>query len=171
MRPQTTLAFLLLAGCDQAPPFDQLPLRDALRADPEVIASLPDTARMQLAARLERARTQDMAIDALATSEKSTAAALVVELDGVRQHRQGEALIVGLLTNQAAWPIREGAAPAYAPVLPALEGMPAAATGVMERHALEAEAGAAVQALPEPITCVALSAGRPVLWPSTIPSM
>src|SRR5687768_14737658 len=38
------------------PPLDELPLRDALSAQPEVIAALPPEARRRLAGRLEAAR-------------------------------------------------------------------------------------------------------------------
>ena len=147
MRLQTTFALLLFASCDQAPPFDQLPLRDTLRADPEVIASLPEPARIQLATRFEGARAKDVTIDTLATSEGSTPAALVVALDGVRQRRLGEALIVGLLSNGSAWAIRVCAAPPQVSPLPPIEGAPAAATATLERRALESKAGAAVRVL------------------------
>ena len=147
MRLQTMFALLLLAGCDQSPPFDLLPLRDALRADPAVIASVSETARMQLASRLESARTKDLTTDELETSEASTPASLVVALDRVRQRRQSEALMVGMLNHGAAWAIRESAVPPDAPGLPPIEGSPAAATAAMETRALEGEAGAALRAL------------------------
>ena len=147
MRLPTTFALLLLAGCDQTPPFDQLPLRDTLRADPDVIASLPETSRMRLAARFEGARANDVTIDTLEPSNASTPAALVVALDGVRQRRQGEALIAGLLNKGAAWAIRDCAAPSQAAPLPPFDGAPVAATATMERRALESEAGVAVRAL------------------------
>jgi hypothetical protein len=147
MRLPTTFALLLLAGCDQSPPFDQLPLRDALRADPDVIASLPETSRIQLGARFEGARENDVTIDRFATSNASTPATLVVVLDGVRLRRQGESLIVGLLSDGAAWAIKDCAGPSQAAPLPPFEGAAAAATATMERRALEGEAGAAVRAL------------------------
>lgn len=147
MRLPTSFALLLLAGCDQSPPFDQLPLRDALRADPDVIASLPETSRRQLAARFEGARAKDVSIDKLETSDGSPPAALVVALDGVRQRRQGEALIVGLVSNGAAWAIRDRSDLPQSSLLPAIEGAPAAATATMERLALAGEAGAGLRAL------------------------
>jgi len=152
MRLKNMFAFVLLAGCAEGPPpFDQLPLRDALRADPEVVASLPERARLQLAKRFEAARAKDVVTDQLETSETRTPAATVVAFDGVRQHRQGEPLIVGVFGNGAAWPLADClgdcAAPPQAPVLPPIEGTPAAATAAMEDQALEGEAGAAVRAL------------------------
>ena len=148
MRLKATFMLVLIAGCDQgSPPFDQLPLRDALRAAPEVIASMPERARIQLAARLETACAKDVAIDELPSSTTSTPDAMVVALDGVRQHRQSEPLIVGMISNGAEWPIAERVAPPHASGLPPIEGIPAVATAAMEDQALGSEAGAAVRAL------------------------
>ena len=148
MRLKNTFMLVLLAGCDQgSPPFDQLPLRDALRAAPEVIASLPESARIQLAVRLEAACAKDVAIDELPSSTTSTPAATVVALDRMRQHRQSEPLIIGVFSNEAAWAIRDCATAPGAPVLPPIEGTPAVATAAMEILALGSEAGEAVRAL------------------------
>jgi hypothetical protein len=141
------LALLLLAGCDPSPPFDQLPLRDALCADPEVIASLPETSRIQLGTRFEGARENDVTIDRFATSNASTPATLVVVLDGVRQRRRGESLIVGLLSDGAAWAIKDSAGPSHPAPIPLVEGAAAAASATMERRALEGAAGTAVREL------------------------
>lgn len=67
MRWQATWLLVLLAGCDEAaPPFDELPLRDALRADPVVVCDLSEMARGRLAARFELARADDKGVDVLA---------------------------------------------------------------------------------------------------------
>jgi hypothetical protein len=59
-----SLTFFLLAACDQiAPPLEQLPLRDTLRADPEVVAALSDGARQNLGDRLLSARRAESASD------------------------------------------------------------------------------------------------------------
>ena len=148
MRFESTFALVLLMGCDQGPPpFDELPLRDALHATPEVVASLPDSARVQLAARFDSARAKDDTTDELATSEGATPAAIVTSLDRVRQGRKGEPLVAGVLNSGAAWPIRELAYPPHAPVLPPIEGTLAASTATMETQSLHGEAGAAVRAL------------------------
>lgn len=48
------LCVVMLAGCSAqgAPPFDELPLRDALRAEPAALRSIPPAARAALARRL-----------------------------------------------------------------------------------------------------------------------
>ena len=148
MRLKMMFAVILFMGCDQgAPPFDELPLRDALLAEPEVIAALPENARIRLAARLETVRANDTAIDEVDASQASGPATLVAALDRVRQRRQSEPLMVGVLGNGAAWPIRDCPVPSHAPTLPQFEGPPATATATMETQALETEAGAAVRGL------------------------
>ncbi len=148
MRLESAFALLLLVGCDQGPPpFEELPLRDALHADPDIVASLPDTARVQLAARFETARAKDDRTDEVATGEAISPAAMVAALDGVRVRRKGEPLVVGIVSNGAAWPVREHAYPPRAPVLPPIEGRLAAATATLENWALQGEGGAAVRAL------------------------
>jgi hypothetical protein len=148
MRLESAFALALLVGCDQGPPpFDELPLRDALHASPEVVALLPDSARVQLAARFDSARARDDTTDELETSEAAAPVAMVAALDRVRQGRKGEPLVVGVLNHGAAWPIRERVYPPHAPALPPIEGTPAATTAVIENRALQGEAGAAVRAL------------------------
>ncbi|NUQ78679.1 MAG: hypothetical protein HUU21_34555, partial [Polyangiaceae bacterium] len=53
------LCALVLAGlgaCSaETPPYEELPLRDALSAAPDVIAALPEQARRDVAQRLEEA--------------------------------------------------------------------------------------------------------------------
>jgi hypothetical protein len=165
MRLKTVLVLVLIAGCDQgAPPFDELPLRDTLRAEPEVIASLPESARIRLAARLEAARMSDGAVDEFSANQATGTAALVVALDRVRQRRQGEPLMVGVVGDGAGWPIGDCASPSHLPVLPPIGGAPATATASMETQALETGAGAALR-------CLFAAAGashliRVVGWPA-----
>jgi hypothetical protein len=148
MRLTTTFVLLLLVGCDQgAPPFDELPLRDALRAEPEVVAAMPEAARIRLAVRLYAARASDVSVDEFDTSQAVDPAALVAAYDRIRQHRQGEPLVVGIFGNGAAWPIRDCATPSHLPSLPPTEGAPATTTATMESQALESEAGLAVRCL------------------------
>src|SRR5207344_31238 len=74
-------ALAVLVGCgDDQPPLDELPLRDALRADPGVIAALAPPARSRLAARLEAARAGDEASDELDVLEGAPGA-LVLAAD------------------------------------------------------------------------------------------
>src|SRR3712207_5742047 len=51
-----TAVLLALGACGaESPPYDDLPLRDALSAAPEVLAALPEEALHDLAVRLEEA--------------------------------------------------------------------------------------------------------------------
>ena len=60
------LSTLYLVGCgDGTPPFDELPLRDTLLADPAVVAGLDDSARQRLAVRFAVAVTDDATFDAV----------------------------------------------------------------------------------------------------------
>jgi hypothetical protein len=86
---------LLGSGCgEDAPPLDQLPLRDGLRADPAVVASLSAPARVRLAARLEAARTGDLAGDPVDLADGGPGG-LVSRLDGLRERRSAEPLVAG----------------------------------------------------------------------------
>ncbi len=148
MRLESAIVLVLLVGCEQGPPpFEELPLRDALHADPDVVASLSDSARVTLAARFEAARAKDDRTDEVATGEAGLPIAMVAALDGVRVRRKAEPLAVGILSNGAAWSVRERAYPSHAPGLPPIEGTRAAATATMEERSLQGEAGAALRAL------------------------
>jgi hypothetical protein len=148
MRLKGACLLILLAGCDGgAPPFEELPLRDALCADPQMVASLTESAKGTLAARFEAARTSDVASDEIGENVTAKPAALVAALDRARQRRQGEALIVGTIGNGVARPIGDRAIPPGAPALPPIEGVPADATAQIETRALDTQAGAAVRAL------------------------
>ena len=125
MRTRPIAGVLLLVaftGCDDgAPPFDDLPLRDALRADPAVIATLSDDARQRLAARLETARAGDDSGDAVTGDPATTQpAVLVTEADAARAQRSGDALIVGTIGSGMARALPNTAAGTPA-TLPPLE--------------------------------------------------
>lgn len=148
MRLKGACLLILLAGCDGGPPpFDELPLRDALCADPEMVASLTESAKSTLAARFEAARASDIAIDEIGESVTTRPAALVAALDRARQLRQSEALIVGTIGNAVARSMGNRAIPPGAPALPPTEGVPAGATAQIETEALDRQAGVAVRAL------------------------
>lgn len=93
----TAFAFLtgLLAGCgDEAPPYDVLPLRDALRAAPEVVATLPEDSRRDLALRFEEAAGVDPETLAFA-SEALSLEPLVTSADAAREADGKDALVLG----------------------------------------------------------------------------
>ena len=54
------VAATLASGCgEEMPPYEELPLRDALSAAPEVLASMPEESRREVARRLEEARAAE----------------------------------------------------------------------------------------------------------------
>src|SRR6185437_15028805 len=138
------LALLSLgAGCGDGPPFDELPLRDALRAEPEAVAALPLASRQTLAARLEAARTGEVGTDRVEAVTQP--AALVTALDEARVQRSADALVVGAVTDGVARPV-SSASPDDAP-LPALEGVTATGTAALEAGALAGSAGTTLRGL------------------------
>lgn len=138
------LSTLAWVGCGEGtPPLDELPLRDALRAEPAVVAALGDLARQRLAARFEAAITDDATSDAVA--DRPTPAGEVASLDEARLRRAADALVVGTIADGVARPVAAGAG-ASAP-LPQLEGELATTTAALEARALDGAAGARLRAL------------------------
>jgi hypothetical protein len=139
----------LAIGCGEGgPPLDELPLRDTLRAAPEVVAGLPAEARTRLAVRLDAARTDDRTTDRL--GDGTPAAEVVVgALDRLRVERQADPLLVGIISDGLALPITDppSSDPLSLPTLPPLEGEPAGGTASLETRALDGAAGASVRAL------------------------
>ena len=106
MRWKSVWLLVLLGGCDEgAPPFEELPLRDALRADPAAVAAMSGAARARLAARFEAAHSEDRTLDKLADDSSAAPQTLVTQLDRARQRRQGEPMLLGVINQGAAWPI------------------------------------------------------------------
>ena len=136
-------------GCgDAAPPFDDLPLRDALRAEPAVIAALPDDLRSRLAARLQAARTADESSDVVESLDSPSAT--IASLDAGRQLRQADALVAGEIASDRVVRVFDDAVEATAPAapgLPPLEGQLAGSTASLEARALDGAAGATLRAL------------------------
>ena len=135
----------LAAGCGDGPPLDELPLRDALRAEPAVVAALPAPARAQLAARLEAARTGDGGSDSVASG--ANPGALVGALDDARARRSADALIVGAIGGGVGRPIATAAASSDQQSLPPLEGLGATDTAGLEARALAGAAGGPLRGL------------------------
>ena len=96
------LLAVTVAGCaGGGPPFDELPLRDALHADPEVVAALPDDARARLASRFQTAGARDTASDPVETLAV-VPSLLAGDADTARQRRSADALVIGLIGGGAA---------------------------------------------------------------------
>ena len=154
MRSRSLWLVILLIGCGEGvPPLDELPLRDALRAEPEVVASLPTAARQRLAARLEAARTGDSTSDRLGDDDPAAPAAApaarVIALDRTRERRLAESLVVGEIAADIARPVldRPPTGDPALPPLPMVEGESAVATASLEARALEGDAGTSVRTL------------------------
>ena len=146
----SALILLALAGCDEgAPPLDDLPLRDALRADPAVVATMSDDARQRLATRLDAARAGDDASDPIAGDPATTAPdVLVGEADAARAQRSGDALIVGAIASGVARALRGDAQMSETPPLPPLEvDATAAPIAALESRALQGRAGGLLRAV------------------------
>lgn len=135
-----------LVGCAEgAPPFDELPLRDVLAANPEAIAELPPPARAKLAQRFERARASDESLDQT-NMDSLPARTREDRIERARRSRNVEALIVGMIDDRAAWPIRDRVeVPGVA--LPALDGAAAGPSAELETQALAGKAGPVLRGL------------------------
>ena len=139
---------VLLAACGElAPPLEQLPLRDTLRADPEVVVTLNDGARQSLAERLllmRGNRTPDEPVDDPAAPPQE----LVARLDRAREGRGQDVLVAAVLDgNGVVRPVHE-ATPDVQGSLPPLETSAAPApTLEMESRALAGRAHSQLRAL------------------------
>jgi hypothetical protein len=143
------MSLALFVGCGEGgPPLDELPLRDALRAEPEVVAGLSQDARLRLAARLETARMADPATDEVG-DDADTPGALVAAIDRMREKRLAEPLMVGAFADGLARPVvdREAIGDGPRSSLPLVEGESAGTTAPMEARALEGEAGVSLRIL------------------------
>jgi len=164
MRCNCAWLLLLWVGCDQGePPFDELPLRDALRADPAVLAPLSEVSRARLASRLESARTGDVAVDHLSVDSSASPQTVIGDVDRARQRRQAEPLLLGVVRGDAAWPI-EGESDRPGNALPSLGGVLATATADVEARALAGHAGVELRILMAATGAQRLE--RVVGWPS-----
>lgn len=112
---------LLLAACGEiAPPLEQLPLRDTLRADPEVVAALDDGARRSLADRLLLTPVSEATADPV-DDPGAPPQELVGRLDRARERRGQDALVTGVLDGGGVVGALPEAAPAAKGPLPPLE--------------------------------------------------
>lgn len=126
-------------------PFEDLPLRDALSADPEVILGLSGDARRRLAERLEEAQRTAAPAEDMEQNPLGTPAAEVRQLDTSREARGQDALVVGLLEPRAEGlavrPLELDKDLPSAASLPSIEGRSAGDTAEIEEKALDGRAG------------------------------
>ncbi len=86
---------LAVVGCgSDEPPYDELPLRDALRAAPEVVASLSFETRRDLAQRLDAAGFDQDVTAPFALPEEVTVESLAQVADEAREEQGQDALIL-----------------------------------------------------------------------------
>ncbi|WP_437572418.1 hypothetical protein [Sorangium sp. So ce542] len=149
-RAAVLLAIAALGACSaEAPPYDDLPLRDALSAAPEVLAALPEEALHDLAARLEEAHREQGEETPILDAEIASAPALVRSADAAREELGKDAIVLGALEPSAeGFALRSLAAErgSERPVArPVLAGQPASPeTAGLEGAALGGRAGAIV---------------------------
>ena len=138
----------LLAACGEiAPPLEQLPLRDTLRADPEVVAALDDGARRSLADRLLLTPGSQTASDPV-DDPAAPPQQLVARLDRARERGGQDALVTGVLDGSGAVRALPEAAAGVKDPLPPLEaGAGPAPTLALEARALGGRAERPLRAL------------------------
>ncbi|WP_437652356.1 hypothetical protein [Sorangium sp. So ce1182] len=96
------LAIAALGACGaETPPYDDLPLRDALSAAPEVLAALPEEALHDLALQLEEAHRAAGGETAVDDAEIASVPALVRSADAAREERGEDAIVLGALEPSA----------------------------------------------------------------------
>jgi hypothetical protein len=148
---------VLLIGCDGAPPFDELPLRDGLRASPDTVAALAPEARARFAARLIASRA-DPGVDDVSGAPPGPGAR-VQALDRARESRGADALVIGTIDGVGRAHVLPAAVTGEATLR--LDDLPG--TTPLERRALAGEAGASLRALAA--TSGARRLHRVVGWP------
>ena len=152
------LTGLWLFGCtaQTTPPYEELPLRDALQADPEVVSAVPEGSRKALAERMVREHEALHGAQRIALGEPPTPRqpaltpiSLVTRLDAERSERGADAWMLVLVqvekTTATARPFvpRDARYQRSAAPLPPFEGeAPPAETSDLERRALAGRAGA-----------------------------
>ncbi|WP_437929552.1 hypothetical protein WMF37_09865 [Sorangium sp. So ce291] len=141
------LASAALGACGaETPPYEDLPLRDALSAAPEVLAALPEEALRDVALRLEEAHGAAGGETAIAGAEIASVPALVRSADAAREERGEDAIVLGALEPSAeGFVLRSLVAerrPEAPPDRPVLAGEPPSPeTAQLEEAALDGRAG------------------------------
>ncbi|WP_437816499.1 hypothetical protein [Sorangium sp. So ce1078] len=97
-RAAVLLAISALGACSaETPPYDGLPLRDALSAAPEVLAAMPEDALHDVAVRLEEAHREHGDETAIPGAEIASVPALVRSADAAREEQGEDAIVLGAL--------------------------------------------------------------------------
>lgn len=149
------LCALVLAGsgaCSaETPPYEELPLRDALSAAPDVIAALPEQARRDVAQRLEEAHFVAGEEAAIAEADIPSVAALVRTADAAREDEEKDSLVLAAIEPREGGFVLRGLGVGLegeGSIEPsALSGSKATSTAALEEAALRGRAGAILGAL------------------------
>lgn len=145
-------AMEVLGACSaETPPYEELPLRDALSAAPDVIAALPEQARREVAERLEEAHLAGGEEATIAEADIPSVPALIRTADSTREEEEKDAIVLAAIEPRAGGfvlrGIDVGQAGGGAIELSALSGSPATLTAALEEAALRGRAGAILGAL------------------------
>ncbi len=170
-RFEMLLVFALFAlencGGDAEPPLEDMPLRDALLAEPGVIAHLSSKARQHLRERFATSRLLYDADTLLNGHADKPFLQQVAAMDAVRFAQGRDALLTGswLVTSAGAQAVSFSASILAQPQnpLPPLGGDFSAETTLFEQRALAGPAGAAIEQLLA--SSGAQSVQRVVAWP------
>ncbi|WP_394826982.1 hypothetical protein [Pendulispora albinea] len=172
---------IISACAADAPPYQDLKLRDALGADPTVLAGLPSDAREMLLHRMLATRDLQTEREALPNEKGRSPAAEVNAIDHARAERDEDSLLVWKARAEGGSIIAEpqpdpravdgkdggdGSRLEPLPELPALEGTPPDATSNAESRALAGEGGRTVRELMKITGAKRVS--RVVGWPAAV---
>ncbi|WP_394837791.1 hypothetical protein LVJ94_12840 [Pendulispora rubella] len=157
----------------EAPPYEDLRLRDALGADPAVVTALPADAREQLLHRMLTTRSAQTQSEKVPNEKGRSPSAEVNEVDGARAERDEDSLLVwkarvddGNIVAEPHPDPRAGDTGGLDPLpeLPAVEGTPPEGTAREESRALAGEGGRTVRELMK--VTGAKHVARVVGWPA-----
>ncbi|MBK9258502.1 MAG: hypothetical protein IPM54_01545 [Polyangiaceae bacterium] len=143
----------ILSGCgeESLPPYDVLPLRDALQASPEVMATLPEDSRRTLAVRMEEAERVDAEPVAFKLPDVPTFDNLIAAADALREAEGEDALILGELSTNDGHAQLDARAPSEADVAFAgpldVRGKANAVAAPFEEAAIRGRAGKTLRGL------------------------
>ncbi|MEZ4309858.1 MAG: hypothetical protein R3F14_17610 [Polyangiaceae bacterium] len=134
------------------PPFDDLSLRDLLRADPRVIASLPKEVRADLGDRLQAPLAPEDSAPVVVTAPTDLAAAsLLYKVDALREADEKDAIVLASLHREGSevflFPLSIAAEDPAPPERLWLDSEPDPDTGDLEQKALDGKAGAVLHAM------------------------
>jgi len=143
----------VIAGCgEEAPPYENLPLRDALRAAPEVVVTLSDDARRELAFRLQDA--EEVEPETVVFAPKTLDLdVLVTSADAVREASSKDAVMFGEIVATEGHGLFEIQAKADSDIDDSkpldLRGKASDAAGPFEEAALRGAAGKTLRSFVE----------------------